>query len=191
MENLGNIGNIDDNEVVGCLSAVAPHPTDARVLYVGAVNGGVWKTEDANAPRPHRRPLTDSQRSLLIGALAFDPTDPSHETLVAGTGIRSSLERGGAQVGVLRTTDGGRTWFNLDGGKVLEGTNIVGVAARGPILVAAANNPTDLARQGLWRSTNTGSTWVRTSGDPNSNLPRGSPSTWQATRATRTGCTRW
>src|SRR5262245_31484666 len=53
-----------DREVEGAIRAVAPHPTESKILYVGAVNGGIWKTENALAPNPDWRPLTDGQASL-------------------------------------------------------------------------------------------------------------------------------
>ncbi|MGB4858056.1 MAG: hypothetical protein WBP11_01885, partial [Dokdonella sp.] len=36
-----------DNEVSGAVQAIAAHPTNANILYVGAVNGGIWRTYDA------------------------------------------------------------------------------------------------------------------------------------------------
>src|SRR5262245_49613107 len=30
--------------VAGRITAIAPHPTDGNVAYIGAANGGVWKT---------------------------------------------------------------------------------------------------------------------------------------------------
>src|SRR5438270_8221334 len=45
----GQVENIADGEVVGAINAVAPHPSDANTVYVGAVNGGVWKTTNAMA----------------------------------------------------------------------------------------------------------------------------------------------
>src|SRR5262249_36491661 len=33
-----------DNPVAGAVSAIAPHPTNPKIVYVGTVNGGVWKT---------------------------------------------------------------------------------------------------------------------------------------------------
>src|SRR6266542_2688600 len=36
-----------NNEVVGAIHAVAAHPTDSNLLYVGAVNGGIWRTGNA------------------------------------------------------------------------------------------------------------------------------------------------
>ena len=44
----------------------------------------------------------------------MDPTDPTGQTLVAGIGRRSSFGgTGGAQVGLLRTTNGGAAWTRL------------------------------------------------------------------------------
>jgi len=38
--------------VTGAVEAIAAHPGDANVLYVGTVNGGVWKTENATNASP-------------------------------------------------------------------------------------------------------------------------------------------
>src|SRR5262249_44277004 len=82
-------------EMVGAVHAIAPHPTDANILYVGAVNGGVWKTTNALNDRPNWVPLTDTQASLSIGAMDLDPLDTTGQTLVAGIGRFSSFGRRG------------------------------------------------------------------------------------------------
>ena len=83
----GQVENIiPNNEVVGAIQAVAAHPTDSNILYVGAVNGGVWRTSNATTASPTWTPLTDNFPSLSIGALEFDPTDATRQTLVAGIG---------------------------------------------------------------------------------------------------------
>ena len=41
---LGQVENITNREVAGAINAVATHPTDANVIFVGAVNGGIWRT---------------------------------------------------------------------------------------------------------------------------------------------------
>src|SRR5262249_6193190 len=33
------------NPITGAINAVVVHPTNPRIAYVGAVNGGIWKTE--------------------------------------------------------------------------------------------------------------------------------------------------
>ena len=109
-----------------------------------------------------------------IGDIAFDPTDATNQTLMAGSGRFSSMLRlGGDRVGAFRTTDGGTTWTLLTGGGALAGLNISGVAPRGATLVLSANTADTLANRGVWRSTDTGATWTQISGAVGSGLPAG------------------
>src|SRR5580692_10232208 len=94
----GQVENIDDREVEGAIKAVAVDPSNSTIVYVGSVNGGIWKTTNATAAKPNWQQLTDSEQSLSIGALAFDPTDGAHKTLVTGIGRFSSYHEGGALV---------------------------------------------------------------------------------------------
>ncbi len=167
----GQVENIiPNNEVVGAIHTVAAHPTDANILYVGAVNGGVWKTSNATAASPHWTPLTDNFPSLSIGALEFDPTDPTRQTLVAGIGRFSSFGRnGGPLAGLLRTTDGGDNWTQINHPLLVQ--NISGVAARGATLLAAANLTFVGINGGLFRSVDGGINWVLVSGG--NGLPAG------------------
>ncbi|HSX59261.1 MAG TPA: hypothetical protein VLF18_03575, partial [Tahibacter sp.] len=58
-----------DDEVSGAVHAIAAHPTNADILYIGAANGGIWKTTNATAARPTWTPQTDDLTSQSIGAL--------------------------------------------------------------------------------------------------------------------------
>jgi hypothetical protein len=166
----GEVDGIPGRPVTGAVNALAAHPTDADILYLGAVNGGVWRTTDATAAEPTWVPLTDALPSLSIGrgALQLDPTDPAAATIVAGVGQSSSIGDGGARAGLLRSTDSGATWSVLDGGGTLTGKNACGVAARGSVLLLAVNNnngvASDIANVGIYRSTDTGATFTRVSG---------------------------
>ncbi|MCG2682991.1 MAG: Ig-like domain-containing protein, partial [Planctomycetales bacterium] len=154
------------NEVVGSITAVAAHPTNADVLYVGTTNGGIWRTNNATNANPAWTQLTDDAESLSIGALAFDPTDPTGQTLIAGMGRFSEYYRaGGLLSGLMRTTNGGETWTQIDGGGVLDGRNCISIAARGEtILVAMDNAQSGLYGDvGIFRSTNGGDTFTRIS----------------------------
>ena len=169
----GQTEGISNNPVIGAIHTVAAHPTDADTLYIGAVNGGVWKTTDATAGSPNWVPQTDFQDSLSIGALEFDPTDATHETLIAGIGRFSAFgRRGGARTGLLLTDDGGGTWTPLDSGGVISGVNASGVAARGNIIVASSNG----GDAGIYRSTDTGVNFDLLSNDGTSGLPAGAAS---------------
>ena len=71
-----NVSGTYLNEVAGAIQAVAAHPTNPNILYVGTANGGIWKTSNATSASPTWTELTDTDKSLSIGAIAFDPTDP-------------------------------------------------------------------------------------------------------------------
>ena len=163
---LGQVENVAERLVVGAVQALAPDPEDPNVLYVGTVNGGIWKTSDAMAANPHWTQRSDNASS--IGALAMDPTDGSRQTLVAGIGRTSSFYgTGGSLVGLMRTVDGGANWTMMDGGGLLKGVNVSGVAPRGKIIVAAT------PERGIIRSSDTGAIWKLISGKAGSGLPAG------------------
>ena len=47
----GGVNNIPGgNPVTGAVDAIAGHANEPNVLYVGSVNGGIWKTTSANFP---------------------------------------------------------------------------------------------------------------------------------------------
>ncbi|MEM9826006.1 MAG: hypothetical protein AAF958_05430 [Planctomycetota bacterium] len=148
-QNIERLG--PSNTISGATHTVVAHPTDADILYIGAVNGGIWKTENATDLVPLWTPQTDALGSLNIGALAFDPTDSESQTLVATTARYSSYGGVGGDRGqVFRTTDGGDTWINPGSGGLF-GENLSGVAARGDNIVV-----TSTTSGGIFRSTNAG-----------------------------------
>lgn len=159
----GQVEGVENGEVVGAVHTVAAHPHASNKLFVGTVNGGVWGTTNATSQNIKWERLTDDQSSNSIGALEFDPTDPSSKTLVAGIGRFSSLgSLGGALTGLLRTTDSGRNWTPLP---AMAGRNISGVAPRGNVIVASVDfgEPYTIGNVGIWRSVNGGATFQQVS----------------------------
>ncbi len=148
------------NEVSGAIHTVLTHPTNPNIMYIGAVNGGIWKTTEAQLTNPRWTPLTDNLPSLTIGAMAMDPSNPNR--LVAGTGRYSAFAEGGPLTGLILTEDGGANWQVIDD-PLLVGKNISGLALSGDLILASAgggfylNDPNP--DTGLFRSTDGGQTW--------------------------------
>lgn len=162
---LGQVEGLVDREVVGAVQTVVAHPTNADILYAGGANGGIWKTTDATSASPAWTLQSGDLGSLSIATLDLDPTDATHQTLVAGIGRYSSFGRiGGDRIGLLRTTDGGATWTQIADGGFFGGSNIYGVAARGATIVVTVESADAGANgDGLYRSTDTGATWTEIS----------------------------
>ena len=73
--------------VAGAVGPVVADPVNANTLFVGTPWGGIWKTTNGSTTWT---PLTDKQATLSISSLAFDPTDPARNTLIAGTGLTAN-----------------------------------------------------------------------------------------------------
>src|SRR5438046_3081863 len=67
--------------VSGRVTALAVDLTNSSVVYLGAAEGGVWKTTDGGTTW---NPLTDFEPSLAVGSIAIDPSN--HNTMYVGTG---------------------------------------------------------------------------------------------------------
>src|SRR5262249_20926264 len=67
--------------VSGPGAAIAADPTNPSIIYVATQGGGVWKTFNGGSTW---FPMTDSQATLVNGAIAVAPNSPS--TVYAGTG---------------------------------------------------------------------------------------------------------
>jgi BNR/Asp-box repeat protein len=92
----------------GRTKAATGVPQKPGTFYMGAVNGGVFRTDDYGRTWI---PLFDDQPSGSIGALAVAPSDP--ETIYVGSGEglqRPDLSTGN---GVYRSNDGGKSWKHL------------------------------------------------------------------------------
>ena len=172
----GQVENIANKPVAGAIHALLAHPTNPNTLYVGSVNGGVWKSLDATVSQPHWTPLTDSMPSQSISALAFDSADANSNTIYAGVGRNSSLGRiGNQRIGLMRSINAGQNWQVVDGGGVLQGKNISGVYANGNTIVVSVNvaDNSTYANIGIFRSTNGGTSFTQISTGASTGLPGG------------------
>jgi hypothetical protein len=95
--------------------AISPTCTQSKcTLYVAAAGGGVWRTDKA-LTGSNWRFLSSSFGTNAIGSLLMDPSDPSGNTLYAGTGEPNASADSEAGVGIYKTTDGGQTWTLVPG----------------------------------------------------------------------------
>jgi len=102
----------------GRVTALAIGPTcrpSACRLWVGAAGGGVWRTDRALGASPAWTFVSRSFASNAIGSLTIDPTDPTGNTVYAGTGEPNASSDSDAGVGIYKTTDGGDSWTRLAG----------------------------------------------------------------------------
>ncbi len=98
----------DSAQYTGRVTAIATHPTDPSIVYLGTANGGVWKTTDIGETW---LPKTDQEVSLAIGALAVAPSNSN--IIYAGTGEPNLSCDSYYGAGVLKSTDAGETWINV------------------------------------------------------------------------------
>ena len=158
-----------NNPVSGAVNAIATVPGNANTVYVGTVNGGIWKTTNATAATPTWTPLTDTQLpALSIRSLAISPLDS--KLIFAGTGSSSSdANLGSPGFGVAKSIDGGTKW-TVESAKTFTGTKIVSIvpgSTKGLVLAAVHNqNPF-----GVFRSTDDAKTFNRITGNGASGLP--------------------
>ena len=85
-------------------------PESNNTVYLGAAQGGIWKTTDGGNAWTE---LTDTQASLATGSILIDPTNTN--TIYAGTGEENFAGDSYYGAGILKSTDGGTTWTNYPG----------------------------------------------------------------------------
>lgn len=95
--------------VSGRTTAIAIHPSNPNLVYVGTANGGVYRTTDGGNSWTA---IFDAAQSLAIGALALAPSNPS--ILYVGTGEANLSADSYAGVGIYRID-------NADASPVLNG----------------------------------------------------------------------
>jgi photosystem II stability/assembly factor-like uncharacterized protein len=137
------------------IDGVAGQP---NLFYIGAVNGGIWKSENAGRTWT---PIFDREPTGSIGALAVAPSNP--QIIYAGSG--EGLQRPDLAVGngVYKSTDGGKTWTNMG---LRDGQQIASIAVdrsdADRIFVAVLGHPYGPNQErGLYRSTDGGASWQR------------------------------
>lgn len=126
-----------------------------KTVWVGGIDGGLWKTTDITANPATWTPINDFFGNLAVASICQDPTNVN--ILYFGTGekaINADAVRG---AGIWRSTDGGVTWDVMPGTANLWNVSKVVCDAAGNLYVGC-NSISNT--QGLQRYTKATGTWT-------------------------------
>lgn len=163
----------------GRLTSVAVDPSDTTKIYVSSPGGGLWKSSNSGVTWT---PLIDFVNSSWMNVfhICIDPNNTA--TLYA------SLTSGG----VLKSVNSGISWTITGSGPSSSRKVVVDPTDANKVFCAATN--------GIWRSTNAGTSWTQVHtitkedlefkpGDPNTMYASGSSGTSCVYRSTDNGVT--
>jgi hypothetical protein len=133
----------------GRLRSIVIDRSKPQTMYVGGVEGGVFKTTNGGKTW---RALDDFMGNLSVSTLVSPAASP--RTLYAGTGEWFGTRYRGA--GVFKSVDGGATWNQLAATAAWQYVNRLAVDRRaGATLLAATTS-------GIFRTENGGKNWTPT-----------------------------
>ncbi len=147
-----------------------------NVIFLGFADGGLWKTTDGGTTWTA---LTDFQPTLAIGAVdvlpGLDLVNYSDATIYAGTGEGNFSQPDKDGVGILKSTDGGRTWVVQP---LPFQTDVINVPGQHRIRrlridtnVPGAQSVWVAGDGGVYRTVNGGSSWQLVTGLPYAGAP--------------------
>ncbi len=149
---------IGPRNIGGRITALAVHPFDPNIIYLGAAAGGVFVSTNGGV---NWTPIFDEQPSLSIGALAIDQNNP--DVVYVGTGEANSSGDSYAGDGIYKSSDGGLTWQNMG---LVESDHIGRIAIHPNnsdiIYVAACGRLFSTNEErGIYKTSDGGQTWER------------------------------
>jgi photosystem II stability/assembly factor-like uncharacterized protein len=148
------------SNIGGRVTCMAVDPRNDNVVYAGAAEGGVLRSDDAGQ---NWIPLFDHMPSLSVGAMVLDPSDA--DRIYVGTG---EVNPGGGSVayggtGLYRSDDQGANWISLgleDSGSIAR--IVVDPSNPDRIFVAVnGHHWTTSQERGVYRSEDGGDSWER------------------------------
>jgi photosystem II stability/assembly factor-like uncharacterized protein len=142
----------------GRVTAVAGVTGNSEVFYVGAADGGIFRTDNGGTTW---KALFQYESVASIGALAVDPLNP--QIIWAGTGeanVRNDVSFGD---GIYKSTDGGAHWKRTGLEHSFQISRItVDPHHAGTVVVSTMGSPyADDEDRGVFRTTDGGATWQK------------------------------
>jgi len=150
--------NIGPTIMSGRVTDLAVNPDNPSEFYVAYASGGVWYTVNNGTTFT---PILDNSNTQNVGDIAVDWKS---RTIWVGTGENNSSRSSYAGIGILKSSDNGKTWQNVgltDShhiGRILINPNnpdevVVGVTGH----LYSPNN-----ERGVYKTTDGGNTWKQT-----------------------------
>jgi len=136
---------------LGRINAVAFHPTNTSIIWVGSPSGGLWKTTDGGATWSTGY---DNFSVLGVSSILITPSNPNIMYVATGDGDAGDTR----SIGVYKSTDGGATWAAT--GLTFTLANYVLIRK----LLMDPNNEAHMlaaTSSGLYRTTNSGTSWTK------------------------------
>ncbi|MCR9243526.1 MAG: hypothetical protein NXI31_00735 [bacterium] len=150
------------DNVAGRTRSIAIDPTNPQRIWVGAVSGGLWKSEDGGSTWTL---VDDWWSNLSVGCIALHPQNPNHIRVGTGEGFWSlaHLQRSFSHfvrgAGMFESLDGGATWTQVPGTASWQHITRIAISESNPNLILASRRP-----GGIARSTDGGQTWTDVAG---------------------------
>ncbi len=99
--------NIGPTIMSGRVTAIAVNPNNPIEFYISYASGGVWYTTNNGTSFT---PILDNYHTQNVGSLAIDWKT---KTIWVGTGEVNASRSSYAGIGLLKSTDQGKTWVNM------------------------------------------------------------------------------
>lgn len=152
------LNSIGPSIMSGRVTAIAVNEVNSTEFYVAYASGGLWYTNNNGTTF---KPVLDYSKTQNIGALAVDW---KNDIIWVGTGENNSSRSSYAGIGILRSTDKGKTWQNMGlkdshhiGKIILNPTNINEV-----IIGVIGHLYTPNKERGVFKTIDGGKTWNQT-----------------------------
>ena len=168
---------LTDFQLTLSMGAIAISPSNASVLYAGTgefnnaqdsnYGRGILVSTNAGASWTLRQGPGNIFNRMSISAISVHPTDPNTAYAALGPGIENGAF---GTPGVYKTIDGGVTWANttgaVDTGNPYSDVKI-DLTTPNTVYAAIGNANGTNATNGVYKSTNGGSTWNKLANGPN------------------------
>ena len=150
--------NIGPTIMSGRVVDVAVNPKNPTEFYVAYASGGLWYTNNNGTSF---EPIMDNAETINCGSVSVDWTSG---TIWVGTGEVNSSRSSYAGVGVLKSSDKGKTWQNLGLNDSHHISRIwVNPSNLNEIVVSAVGHLyTTNKERGIYKSTDGGASWKQT-----------------------------